>query len=84
MTPVMEGLGLSDSGRGTSHVYVEISPYDKHDQLFHNSYDFSGPQGPGEESCFDPVVPGDANNNHHEPMEAGGILCSRRNVSIWK
>ena len=82
MTPVIEGLGLSDSaGRGAAHVYVEISPYDdkNHDQLFHNSYDFSGPGGHqrvGEEACFDSVVmaeAGDANNNH-EAMEGLGEL----------
>ena len=79
MTPVIEGLGLSDSaGRGTAHVYVEISPYDKNDQLFHSSYDFSGP-GPRqseEAACFDSVVmaeAGDANNNH-EAMEGLGDL----------
>ena len=78
MTPVIEGLGLSD--RGAAHVYVEISPFDKNDQLFHSSYDFSGPQGqqrPGEEAnCFDSVVmteAGDANNNH-EAMEGLGEL----------
>ena len=82
MTPVIEGLGLSDSaGRGAAHVYVEISPYDdkNHDQLFHSSYDFSGPGGhqrAGEEPCFESVVmaeAGDANNNH-EAMEGLGDL----------
>ena len=79
MTPVIEGLGLSDRG-GAAHVYVEISPFDKNDQLFHSSYDFSGPPGqqrPGEEAnCFDSVVmaeAGDANNNH-EAMEGLGEL----------
>jgi len=37
MTPVLENT--ADGGRGAAHVYVEISPYDKADQLFHSSYD---------------------------------------------
>ena len=48
MTPVMENTGLSDS-RGTNHVYVEIS-----EQIFNNSYDFSGPSD--ESNCYDSVV----------------------------
>ena len=49
MTPVIENTGLSDNRGGTNHVYVEIS-----EQIFNNSYDFSGPSD--ESSCYDSVV----------------------------
>ena len=60
MTPVIENTNLGDTSRAT-HVYVEISPYDKPDQMFHNNYDFTGPG----DDCYDNVVmhTDDTNNN---------------------
>jgi len=66
MTPVIENTGLSDNSR-TTHVYVEISPYDKADQLFQNNYDFSGPSEDG--GCYDNVVMEDANNNEAQSLD---------------
>ena len=67
MTPVLENT--ADGGRGAAHVYVEISPYDKADQLFHSSYDFSGPAG-GDTGCYDSVVMQEDTNNN-DTMEQG-------------
>ena len=73
MTPVIENTGLSDNSR-TTHVYVEISPYDKADQLFQNNYDFSGPSE--DAGCYDSVVMEDNNNN-----EATSLDINTRDLS---
>ena len=73
MIPVIENTGLSDNSR-TTHVYVEISPYDKADQLFQNNYDFSGPSE--DAGCYDSVVMEDSNNN-----EATSLDINTRDLS---
>ena len=67
MTPVLESS--ADAGRA-AHVYVEISPYDKADQLFQSSYDFSGPPSDGN-GCYDNsiIMHEDNNNNETSNME---------------
>lgn len=64
MTPVIENSGLSDNR--STHMYVEISPFDKSDQLFHSSYDFSGPS---EESACYSVHHEDTNNNNNNTLD---------------
>jgi len=64
MTPVIENSSLSDAR--SAHVYVEISPFDKSDQLFHSSYDFSGPSD--ESGCYS-VHHEDTNNNDTNTLD---------------
>merc|ERR1711997_726989 len=64
MTPVIENSSLSDAR--SAHVYVEISPFDKSDQLFHSSYDFSGPSE--ESGCYS-VHQEDTNNNDTNTLD---------------
>ena len=73
MTPVIENNGLGDN---RTHVYVEISPFDK-SEIFHNSYDFSGPSD--ESGCYSDTVhihQEDSNNNET------AIDISNRDVSL--
>ena len=61
---MIENSSLSDSR--SAHVYVEISPFDKSDQLFHSSYDFSGPSD--ESGCYS-VHHEDTNNNDTNTLD---------------
>jgi len=73
MTPVIENNGLSDN---RTHVYVEISPFDKAD-MFQNSYDFSGPSD--ESGCYsDTVHIHQEDNNNNDTA----IDISNRDVSF--
>ena len=61
---MIESSGLAHNR--DAHVYVEISPFDKSDQLFHSSYDFSGPSE--DNGCYS-VHHEDTNNNDTSTLD---------------